>query len=72
VSSRLARATQPNPVSKKKGKELSGQIDASSFSFFSFRDRVSLYSPGCLGTHSVDQAGLEFRNLLASTSQLLD
>jgi hypothetical protein len=23
-----------------------------------FRDRVSLYSPGCPGTHSVDQAGL--------------
>jgi hypothetical protein len=27
-----------------------------------FRDRVSLYSPGCPGTHSVDQAGLELRN----------
>jgi hypothetical protein len=27
-----------------------------------FLDRVSLYSPGCLGTHSVDQAGLELRN----------
>jgi hypothetical protein len=25
------------------------------------RDRVSLYSPGCPGTHSVDQAGLELR-----------
>jgi hypothetical protein len=24
-----------------------------------FRDRVSLCSPGCPGTHSVDQAGLE-------------
>jgi hypothetical protein len=23
-----------------------------------FRDRFSLYSPGCPGTHSVDQAGL--------------
>jgi hypothetical protein len=31
-----------------------------------FRDRVSLYSPGCPGTHFVDQAGLELRNLLAS------
>jgi hypothetical protein len=31
-----------------------------------FRDRVSLCSPGCPGTHSVDQAGLELRNLLAS------
>jgi hypothetical protein len=31
--------------------------------FLDFRDRVSLYSPGCPGTHSVDQAGLELRNL---------
>jgi hypothetical protein len=35
------------------------------------RDRVSLYSPGCPGTHSVDQAVLELRNLPASTSQVL-
>jgi hypothetical protein len=43
------------------------------FFFFSgfFRDRVSLYSPGCPGTHSVDQAGLELRNLPASASQVL-
>jgi hypothetical protein len=34
--------------------------------FFFFRDRVSLCSPGCPGTHSVDQAGLEIRNLPAS------
>jgi hypothetical protein len=39
------------------------------FVFFFFfwcgecRDRVSLCSPGCPGTHSVDQAGLELRNL---------
>jgi hypothetical protein len=32
---------------------------------------VSLYSPGCPGTHSVDQAGLELRNLPASASQVL-
>jgi hypothetical protein len=25
-----------------------------------FRDRVSLYSPGCPGTHFVDQAVLKF------------
>ena len=31
-----------------------------------FRDRVSLYSPGYPGSHSVDQAGLELRNLPAS------
>jgi hypothetical protein len=36
-----------------------------------FRDKVSLYSPGCPGTHSVDQAGLEVRNLSASLSQVL-
>ena len=29
-----------------------------------FRDRVSLYSPGCTGTNFVDQAGLELRNRL--------
>jgi hypothetical protein len=42
------------------------------FSFFLvFRDRVSLCSPGCPGSHSVDQAGLELRNLPASASQVL-
>jgi hypothetical protein len=39
--------------------------------FFFFLDRVSLCSPGCPGTHSVDQAGLELRNLPASASQVL-
>jgi hypothetical protein len=38
--------------------------------FFS-RDRVSLYSPGCPGTHFVDQAGLKLRNPPASASQVL-
>jgi hypothetical protein len=38
---------------------------------FVFRDRVSLYSPGCPGTHFVDQAGLELRNPLGSASQVL-
>ena len=36
--------------------------------FWFFRDRVSLYSPGCPGTHFVDQAGLELRNPPASAS----
>jgi hypothetical protein len=36
-----------------------------------FQDRVSLYSSGCPGTHSVDQAGLELRNPPASASQVL-
>jgi hypothetical protein len=38
---------------------------------FVFWDRVSLYSPGCPGTHFVDQAGLELRNPPASASQVL-
>jgi hypothetical protein len=39
--------------------------------FLVFQDRVSLYSPGCPGTHFVDQAGLELRNPPASASQVL-
>jgi hypothetical protein len=38
---------------------------------FVFRDRVSLYSPGCPETHSVNQAGLKLRNQSASASQVL-
>ena len=41
------------------------------FVFFVFRDRVSLCSPGCPETHSVDQAGLELRNPPASASRVL-
>jgi hypothetical protein len=37
-----------------------------------FRDRVSLYSGGCPGTHFVDQANLELRNTPASGSQVLE
>jgi hypothetical protein len=40
-------------------------------SFFFLRDRISLCSPGCPETHSVDQAGLELRNLPASASWVL-
>jgi hypothetical protein len=39
--------------------------------FLVFPDRISLYSPDCPRTHFVDQAGLELRNLPASTSQVL-
>jgi hypothetical protein len=39
--------------------------------FVFFQDRVSLYSPGCPGTHFVDQASQELRNLPASASQVL-
>jgi hypothetical protein len=41
------------------------------FFVFVFRDRVSLYSLGCPGTHFVDQAGLELRNPPVSASQVL-
>jgi hypothetical protein len=41
------------------------------FVCFVFRDRVSLYSRGYPGTPSVDQAGLEVRNLPVSASQML-
>jgi hypothetical protein len=41
------------------------------FSFLVFVDRVSLCSPGCPGTHFVDQADLELRNPPASASWVL-
>jgi hypothetical protein len=41
------------------------------FFFLVFRDRVSLSSPSCPGTHFVDQAGLELRNLPTSVSPVL-
>jgi hypothetical protein len=36
-----------------------------------FQDRVPLCSPACPGTHSVDQADLDLRNLPTSASQVL-
>jgi hypothetical protein len=36
-----------------------------------FKDRVSLYIPGCPGTHSIDQAGLKIRNPPVSASRVL-
>jgi hypothetical protein len=39
--------------------------------FVCFQDRVSLRSPGCSGTHLVDQAGLKRRNPPASVSGVL-
>jgi hypothetical protein len=41
------------------------------FIYFFFRDRVSLYSPGCPGTLSVDLVGFELRNPPVSASQVL-
>ena len=42
------------------------------FVFLVFRDRVFLYSPGCPGTYSVDQASLKLKNPPASASQVLE
>jgi hypothetical protein len=42
-----------------------------SMKFVLFWDMVSLYSPGCPGTHFVDQAGLELRSPPASASRVL-
>jgi hypothetical protein len=39
--------------------------------FCFFETGFPLCSPGCPGTHSVDQAGFEIRNLPASASQVL-
>jgi hypothetical protein len=36
--------------------------------FVALDDRVSLCSPGCPETHSIDQDGLKLRNLPASAS----
>jgi hypothetical protein len=47
------------------------QVPRKRLYFFFFRDRVFLCIPGCPGTHFVDQAGLELRNLPASASQVL-
>ena len=39
--------------------------------FVFVRDRISLCSPGCPGTHFVDQTGLELKNSPASASPVL-
>jgi hypothetical protein len=41
------------------------------FLFMFFQARVSLCRSGCPGSYSVDQAGLELRNLPAFASQVL-
>jgi hypothetical protein len=38
---------------------------------FVFQDMASLYSLGCPGTHSVDQAGLELKNPPSFASRVL-
>jgi hypothetical protein len=47
---------------------LSLSLSLSFFFFFPSETWVYLCSPGCPGTHFVDQAGLELRNLPASAS----
>jgi hypothetical protein len=51
-----------NPTTKKKTDYAAYTAQAGFFCFCLFYwNRVSLCSPGCPGTHSVDQAGLELR-----------
>jgi hypothetical protein len=68
VSFRLVRDPQKDLVSKKQNQ---GTTKKKFFFFLVFQDRVSLCIPGCPGTPSVDQAGLELRNPPASASQVL-
>jgi len=57
----------------KKGLNMSRILKHSTilFYFWFFWDRVSLCSSGCPRTHSVDQAGLELKNLPVSASRVL-
>ena len=71
ASCRTARVIQGDAVSKEQaGKQAQHSLFVCLFVCL-FRDRVSLCSPGCPGTHSADQAGLKLRNPLASASQVL-
>jgi hypothetical protein len=73
--------TEPVASGKCSAVELNTSRHFSSFSFFLFfflfffklvfRDRVSLCCLGCSGTHFVDQASLELRDLPASASRVL-
>jgi hypothetical protein len=62
VSFRIARATQRNYF-------FVCLFVLFCFVLFCFRDRVSLYSPGCPGPHFADQTGLKLRNSPASVSR---
>jgi hypothetical protein len=48
-----------------------GTIIVALETFFWFFETGFFCSPGCPGTHSVDQAGLELRNPPASVSRVL-
>jgi hypothetical protein len=58
-------------LKRKRAREDKNTMQCSYCFFFFFRDRDSLCSPGCPGTHFVDQAGLELRNPPASASPVL-
>jgi hypothetical protein len=66
-----SRAEAPLQTSLRMPQESSFFLFCFCFLVLVFQDRVSLCSPGCPGTHSVDQAGLELRNLPASASQVM-
>jgi hypothetical protein len=68
----LSSVVQAFTTSKHGSKDGGSETQRNLFFFFwFFRDRVSLCSHGCPGTHSVDQAGLELRNPPASASREL-
>ena len=73
-SKRRGGAHEASPSAEGAGGKLWLQKKGESFLFFSFafllsRDGVSLCSPGCPGTRSVNQAGLELINPPTSASQ---
>jgi hypothetical protein len=46
-------------------------VDDNDGLFFVFHNRVSLCTLSCLGTHSVDETGVELRDMLAFASTVL-
>jgi hypothetical protein len=76
VNSRTARTvTHRNPVLKNRTKQKKTKHFAMGFllfiCFWFFETGFLCIAPACPGTHSVDQAGLELRNLPASASRVL-
>jgi hypothetical protein len=74
---RNARSAEPTQKKQRmhasgdRAQHLSSYCSCLFVCLFVFRDRVSLYSPGCPGTQLVNQAGLELRNLPTSASRVL-
>jgi hypothetical protein len=72
ISIKISPSASVPSFSFVKAKECSTKVISNLPSFFfDFKDRASLYSPGCHGTHFVDQAGLKLRNPPASASRVL-